>query len=569
MAQKDIKPLTLGDNLPEITINKIINSNLQSFKTSDFKNQLLIIDFWETTCSGCVASLPRYDTLQHQFNYKIKILPVTDEPGTLTVNFWRRNKYTKNVHLPSVIEDKVFSLYFPHKSIPHEVWVNKGKIIAITSSEYVDAYHIKKVLNDEKVDWPLKYDFYSFNGSKQSLFILDSNQVDVKSTAVKYSAISDYREKVNSEGFSGGAGVIRDANSKTVRAYFLNQPIYTSYIQSFAKIVSMDSLVKPSYLVDPNQIVWEVSDRSKYKYETKSGYTQDWIRIHGICFESVNPDTGQADIMVYKSIVNDLDRLLGLHVRWEKRNEKVLKLIITSKSDLLSKHNFNHKNFLQTLVYQLNQKENNPYVFDETGYSEEVNIDFNFSSWTDIQNIRKTIQPYGLDLIEEKRLVDKLIFTEVDGGMVLDSKMMKDADARRRTSIQQAKTIDPTDNKSFLEINKRKVGVVNTPSGLQYKILKQGNGTKPIGNERVSVQYTGMLINGQVFESSFEKGKPFITNTTDVIQGWKEALAGMSVGSKWILYVPAELAYGEHTMRGTIPPNSTLIFELELLQIIK
>ncbi len=106
------------------------------------------------------------------------------------------------------------------------------------------------------------------------------------------------------------------------------------------------------------------------------------------------------------------------------------------------------------------------------------------------------------------------------------------------------------------------------PSGLQYKVIKTGTGVKPSLNDKVSVHFTGTLINGKIFDSSYQTGRPFTTKVTELIEGWKEALQLMSEGSKWILYIPSELAYGTHTNHG-IPPNSTLIFEVELLKVLK
>ena len=107
------------------------------------------------------------------------------------------------------------------------------------------------------------------------------------------------------------------------------------------------------------------------------------------------------------------------------------------------------------------------------------------------------------------------------------------------------------------------------PSGLQYKIVKQGTGSKPGPNDKVVVEYTGTLVNGKIFDSSFKNSDPATFNVSDVIAGWKEALQLMPAGSKWIIYVPATLAYGIHTGHGTFPPNSNLIFEIELKEIVK
>jgi len=120
----------------------------------------------------------------------------------------------------------------------------------------------------------------------------------------------------------------------------------------------------------------------------------------------------------------------------------------------------------------------------------------------------------------------------------------------------------------FLAKNKEKEGVIVTESGLQYEIITEGNGAKPTASDRVKVHYHGTLIDGTVFDSSVERNKPATFGVGQVIKGWTEALQLMPVGSKWRLTIPADLAYGAQD-QGVIPPFSTLIFEVELLEIEK
>ena len=121
--------------------------------------------------------------------------------------------------------------------------------------------------------------------------------------------------------------------------------------------------------------------------------------------------------------------------------------------------------------------------------------------------------------------------------------------------------------REFLEENKKKEGVITLASGLQYEILKEGSGPKPKATEKVKCHYHGTLINGKVFDSSIERGQPAVFGVNQVIKGWVEALQLMSVGSKWRLYIPSELAYGTQGAGNSITPNSALIFEVELLGI--
>jgi FKBP-type peptidyl-prolyl cis-trans isomerase len=122
---------------------------------------------------------------------------------------------------------------------------------------------------------------------------------------------------------------------------------------------------------------------------------------------------------------------------------------------------------------------------------------------------------------------------------------------------------------AFLAANKAKEGVVTLPDGLQYKIVTAGTGAKPSSTDTVKVNYEGTLINGTVFDSSYKRGEPVEFPVNGVIKGWTEALQLMPVGSKWQLFIPSDLAYGEHAPGGEIGPNDTLIFQVELLSIEK
>lgn len=121
---------------------------------------------------------------------------------------------------------------------------------------------------------------------------------------------------------------------------------------------------------------------------------------------------------------------------------------------------------------------------------------------------------------------------------------------------------------AFLEENKNKDGVVVLESGLQYQVLSAGTGSKPTVDDEVQVHYRGTLIDGTQFDSSYDRGEPVEFPVSRVISGWTEALQLMEVGSKWQLFIPAELAYGSQAMGNVIEPNSVLIFDVELLKIV-
>ena len=123
------------------------------------------------------------------------------------------------------------------------------------------------------------------------------------------------------------------------------------------------------------------------------------------------------------------------------------------------------------------------------------------------------------------------------------------------------------EGKSFLEENSKKENVTTLPSGLQYEVITEGDGPMPKATDSVKCHYHGTLLNGTVFDSSVDRGEPAVFGVNQVIKGWVEALQLMPVGSKWRLFVPSDLAYGEKGAGGSIEPNTTLIFEVELLGI--
>jgi len=139
--------------------------------------------------------------------------------------------------------------------------------------------------------------------------------------------------------------------------------------------------------------------------------------------------------------------------------------------------------------------------------------------------------------------------------------------SKQQEKMKVAGELNKKEGVEFLAANKSKEGVVILPSGLQYKILTEGTGPKPTASDTVVCNYRGTLISGAEFDSSYKRGQPASFPVNGVIKGWTEALQLMPVGSKWQLFVPAELGYGDRGAGADIGPGATLIFEVELLSI--
>lgn len=147
--------------------------------------------------------------------------------------------------------------------------------------------------------------------------------------------------------------------------------------------------------------------------------------------------------------------------------------------------------------------------------------------------------------------------------MAFQQRMM----AKQQEEANAAGDKNRKDGEAFLATNKNKEGIKVTASGLQYKVIKMGNGPKPKADQTVTVHYRGTLIDGTEFDSSYKRDEPATFGVGQVIGGWTEALQLMPVGSKWELYIPSTLAYGDRGAGQSIPPGATLIFEVELLSV--
>jgi len=189
-------------------------------------------------------------------------------------------------------------------------------------------------------------------------------------------------------------------------------------------------------------------------------------------------------------------------------------------------------------------------------------------------DIGKALQKQGVPIDPE--LVAKGIKDAVSGGKLLmtdheiQETMMafqKEMRAKQEEANKQAGEKNKKEGQTFLEANKTKEGITTLPSGLQYKVVKAGTGKRPKATDTVVTHYKGTLLDGNEFDSSYKRNQPATFKVNGVIRGWTEALQLMEEGAKWILYVPATLAYGDRGAGQKIGPHATLIFEVELISI--
>jgi len=205
-----------------------------------------------------------------------------------------------------------------------------------------------------------------------------------------------------------------------------------------------------------------------------------------------------------------------------------------------------------------------------------LNTDLDKLSYSVGIDLGKNLKRQGIEInpsvmakgIEDGMSGGKMLMTEQQMKDTL-SKFQKDLMAKHAAQFDKTASTNKAKGEAFLSENKAKAGVVTLASGLQYKIVTAGTGDKPTKDNDVTVEYTGKLIDGTVFDSTAKTGKPATFKVSQVIPGWTEALQLMPAGSTWEIYVPANLAYGARNVGGPIGPNETLIFNVHLISVKK
>lgn len=434
---EEITNLTIGDKVPNIKIEHILNWKDKSAVISDFKDQLLILDFMHTSCGSCLEAQPHNDSMQSKFGDKIQIMVVTPQKKDFVQDFldeYDSGKYG-DFKIPWVVEDDMLKEYFKYRIISHLVWVYKGEVVAITSLDHVTEQNIQRILNGEKVDLPVKNDLIEFDFDKD-FFKVESNQGIDEMEVIKYSAIRGHIKGID----PNGKRFTVDSITQTIRLHIANRSIINMYNSGWS------SINRNFPIIPESRIIMEVKNPIKYNYISDYGDRKLWNEKYEITYESVLPMVA-GKVGAYTKLVSDLDQFLGLHGRWEKRTvpclviektatdqqieekkEQAQKLPYTDfngmfhhgagtagiKDDAISRRETN-------LFYLIggNDRFNKPLV-DESGYEGT----FIFPTYLykkgeimevkdDIGSFKKGLNACGFDLVEKECETDVFVLTEL------------------------------------------------------------------------------------------------------------------------------------------------------------
>ncbi|MEJ7780785.1 MAG: redoxin domain-containing protein [Daejeonella sp.] len=404
-------PLKIGDTVPDITLNNVINYKSSTVKLSDFKGKLLIFDFWATWCAPCIAMIPKMDSLEKALEGKVAFLSVTYQKQAEVEAFIQKLEKQKSAvyGLAGVVQDKTLHQMFPHKTLPHYVWINgQGAVIAITEAEAVNAVNIRKALIQGTLTARVKIDSIRKLDRTKPLFI-DNNGGD-GGNLLYHSLLSSY-----TAGIGVGLMIKRDSTGMHI----------------LARNLSLSELYRLSYRdkgrrLSLNDAIIDVKDISHFTNKSHGQEYLDWLRDNnGYCYELILPPAlvGQG----FAIMQQDLARLFPAY-RSSVEEGKTPSLVLVRNSDqstfvssggkpVLEFDRFGCRlvnvplsefiNRLKTLYMQRTF----PNIIDETGYTGKVDMEIN-ASLSDLGLLNKELNKYGLQLKTEERMVETLVIRE-------------------------------------------------------------------------------------------------------------------------------------------------------------
>ncbi len=410
-TQAQTKPLKIGDKVPDITINNIINYKSSSAKLSDFKGKLLILDFWATWCAPCVSMIPLMDSLQKQFAGKIQFLSITDQKAAVVESFRAKLQKQKNAvySLPEVLEDKTLREMFPHSTLPHYVWIDReGVVRAITEFKEVHAQNIEKFLLEGNLEAVVKKDTsIAFNRNKP--FLIANNGGD-GSKLLYHSVLTAF-----TPGLGSGLMFWRDSSGMKIMARNL----------CLAELYRLSYRENGRYL-SLREAALEVKEPSRL-IEWKFGKDyEDWLQDkNGYCYELIVPPALASQ--AYSIMQQDLARLFPAYQSSvEMRRKRCLVLTSTSSETPFKSAGGNPlirfdpfgctlvnvpiTRFLSRLKMQYMQA-TYPEILNETGYN--GNIDLNIvASLSKLEPLNRELEKYNLRLIEADRDIETLVIRD-------------------------------------------------------------------------------------------------------------------------------------------------------------
>lgn len=395
-AKQTSNALKVGDKIVLQKTLKTMDGRTVDFDAS--KPKIIVLEFFDTYCASCIESMPKLKALQKETGDKIEIYMATWQDHKTIEQFYQKNKYLKekNGILPTIVSDSILHQLFPHKSVPHSVWIMNGEVKAITHADYVKKQYLSELLASAKINVPIKDDF------KELESVVENNDLHTgTNNLLGYVELSKYNEQLEQK---ASVNLDKDTQGRAV-AYFNNMDVFGAYLSLWAKIK------KPKFFMLPQRIVWNVKDSSNYTYSdlNQQNY-QEWIRTHGISYKRVQK-TEMDESAWAKLMLADLDAMLGLEVNWKMKTMPCLVLkrvgenkaiAPTGDSKLLKVES------TSSLTFMIDYNGGYPPTVDEV----QEKIAFEVPKYKNIEELNHGLENYGVRFVKELREIEVLEFKE-------------------------------------------------------------------------------------------------------------------------------------------------------------
>lgn len=393
--------LEVGDNCPDVEIKKIINHSANSARISDFKGKAILIDFWFSSCTACIESMPKLDSIRQEFGEEIQILLVNHESEEKVRNTFKKIKRLNGIKLASVVSDTLLSLIFPHRSAPHEIWIDKnGTIMAITDHLSVTRENISDLISGKEMILPIKKDDMEY---KADAPIITSTKTEY---LLKYSCITGYQP-----GLSGSIGMNVKPGSNILVARAKNVCLQELYVLAYGQWAKDFNF---------SRVIIDFEDSARYKQKTSNS--------HLFCYDNWWKDTSQFRAM--KEMQWQLDNFFRIESKLEKRKTTCLVLRKT--------------NFIRSQRSEGKHKRAETYIKGDTLIIENVRLkylienklNYGLYAWSPFQFIDETminegatftlpavfksvdqtnqyLKTYGLEVVLEERILPVIVLRDI------------------------------------------------------------------------------------------------------------------------------------------------------------
>lgn len=385
------KQLGVGEAIPRLDPQQVLFYKQNKIMLSDYEDKVVILDFFDTYCVSCIASLPKLQKLQDEMGDQLQIVMVTWQDRETIEKFWSSNKFVleHKIHLPVIYSDSLLREYFPHRTIPHVAWLYRNKLKAVTHADFVKASSIDELSEKGHVELPFKNDYGKLsqennlgNNAKMGSVSLQAFQDGMPTSSFKYE---------------------QDSITGMYKTSFYNMPILGTYTSLLAKVE------KPTFILRPERIVWKVKDSTLYDYFGKDGQSQVWLSEHGICYERY--DTKSRELAKQaKVVVDDLNSLLGIKVYWSTRKMNALVIEGVFKEPAIPPRHGQSIEGTGVLAFMLDFSGKYPPVIDAV----QSSAFFVLPDYKDRKQLDEILNTYGLKLVEKETEGKVLVVEEED-----------------------------------------------------------------------------------------------------------------------------------------------------------